>query len=149
MLKRLLIMGLILLSLGALTVYLLEQTSTTTLAETVSVDKEQDAFILHLRIENNDDGFRILHSLEYVGEEEVSIEHRTPLTYISFNNNRSNFTGSPVSKTLQAGDIYRPEVTSKIYEPLEAGTHTVYIHCQFSKDNQPINIKIEKEIYFQ
>lgn len=149
MIKRLVIMGFILLVIGATTVYWLDKTTTTTLAETVSTDQEEKDFILHMRIENSDDGFRILHSLEYIGEEQVTIEHRTPLISISFNTDTSDFTGSPVSKTLESGDIYRPHQSALIEEPLEAGTHTVYMTCQFYYKEEFINIKIEKDIVFQ
>lgn len=149
MIKRIVIMGFILLVIGATTVYWLDNTTTTTLAETVSTDQEEKDFILHMRIENSDDGFRILHSLEYIGEEQVTIQHRTPLISISFNTDTSDFTGSPVSKTLESGDIYRPHQSAVKQEPLEKGTHTVYMTCQFYYNEEYVNIKIEKDIVFQ
>ncbi|WP_112180691.1 MULTISPECIES: hypothetical protein [Paraliobacillus] len=149
MIKRLVIMAIILLAFGSTTVIWLDSTKTTTLAETVSIDQKENDFILHMRIENSDEGFRILHSLEYVGAEQVTIEHRTPLTSISINTDTSDFTGSPVSKILEPGDIYRPHKSAIIEESLEEGTHKVYMNCQFYYKEEQINIKIEKDIEFQ
>ena len=148
MIKRFLVMSLVVASLSVAIVYWLEGITTTTLAETLSVKENKDAFILHMRIENNDKGFRVLHSLEHTGDEQVTIEHRTPLTSISIDARQSDFTGSTTSKTLQPGDIYRPDNTPAVYDSLKAGSHDIYIHCQFLIDGEPVNIELEKEIVF-
>lgn len=139
-------MSFILILLGSGTVIWLRASSTTALAEPVVIHKQEGDFILHMRMENGSEGLRILHSLEYVGQEPVTLKHRTPLTYISFGVNKSNFTGSPISKTIQPGDIYRTTPTRKIFHPLENGSNALYVHTQFYANNEVINIEIEKNI---
>ncbi|CQR47856.1 hypothetical protein BN1058_02187 [Paraliobacillus sp. PM-2] len=149
MIKRLTIMSFIVLLLGTATVIWLRASSTTTLAEPVVIDQQKGDFILHMRIENNAEGIRVLHSLEYTGEKPITIKHRTPLTYLSFGAEKSNFTGSPISKTIQSGDIYRTTPMRKVFKPLENGSNKLYIHCQFMADDNLVNIRIEKDIKIQ
>lgn len=146
MIKRLVIMSFIVLFLGITTVVWLKASSTTTLAEPVVINQQEGEFILHMRIENGSEGFNVLHSLEYVGEEPVTIEHRTPMTFLSFGASNSDFTGSPISKTLQPGDIYRTKAKSKIYEKTSEGSDKIYVHCQFIADGEEINMNIEQEL---
>ncbi|MFB1051594.1 hypothetical protein [Paraliobacillus sp. JSM ZJ581] len=149
MIKRFAIMSVIVILLGLGTIVWFRTSSTKTLAEPVVIHKQEGNFILHMRMENNTEGFRVLHSLEYVGEKPITITHRTPLTYLSFGARKSNFTGSPISKTIQPGDIYRTTPTRKVFKPLENGSNTLYIHCQFIADEEVINIKIEKNVNIQ
>ncbi|GGM20043.1 hypothetical protein GCM10011351_02350 [Paraliobacillus quinghaiensis] len=148
MIKRFLVMSLVVAGLSVAIFYWAGGLTTTTLAETLSIKENKEAFILHMRIENSEQGFRVLHSLEYTGDEQVTIEHRTPLTSISIDARQSDFTGSTTSKTLHPGDFYRPDNTPASYDSLEAGHHDVYIHCQFFIEGEPVDIEIEKEIVF-
>ncbi len=139
-------MSLIVVLLGAATVVWLRSSTATTLAEPVIINQQEGNFILHMRIENNSEGFRVLHSLEYVGEHPITITHRTPLTFLSYGVKKSDFTGSPISKELYPGDIYRTNTTSKVYGSITKGDQKVYIHCQFETENDTINIRIDKDI---
>ncbi|GAA5417249.1 hypothetical protein Pryu01_02312 [Paraliobacillus ryukyuensis] len=146
MVKRLLVMGVIVLCFGTITVIWLKASSELTLSKPVLIDQKEDDFILHMRIENSTEGFRILHSLEYTGQEPVTIEHRTPLTFVSFGVDKSTFTGSPVTKALQPGDIYRPNVISETYNVLKKGVGQVYVHCQFKVGDKLMNITVNKDL---
>ena len=146
--RRLLIMVTILLVVGASTVYVLKETGRAKLLETVKLSKQVDDFILHIRVESTKEGIQVLRSLEYKGKDSVDLLHRTPLISISLGRKHPNFTGSPVNKTLNPGDIYYPQ-ESKDYSTLEAGDYTLFVHCQFVLNNELIEIKTDEKVIMQ
>lgn len=141
-------MTVVLLLVGSASVYWVKETTNAQLVETVKVSKQEDDFTLHIRVENHDEGFQILRSIQYDGDESVKIEHRTPLTAVSINQSGSDFTGSPVTKTLNPGDIYTPQEPLS-YKSLGKGEYLLYVHSQFFVDGKQVNITCESEIVFQ
>ncbi|WP_186577645.1 hypothetical protein [Aquibacillus kalidii] len=149
MIKRISVLTLILIVFGMATVYFLNETTTAELKDTVKIREEQGDFIVHLRVEKVENkGYQILRSIEYQGKEPITIEHRTPLIAVSVNRSNAHFTGSPVTKTLNPGDIYHPQ-EPKNDEPLDRGEHMLYIHTQFVTDGETVDIKTNKPIVFE
>ncbi|MDL4842176.1 hypothetical protein [Aquibacillus rhizosphaerae] len=150
MIKRLLIMVIVVTVLSIVGVYWMKGSTNAELVGTVKVSEQQDNFIVHIRVENSDEGIKIFRSLEYIGQEIVVIDHRTPLTSVNINKQNNDFTGSPVTKTLDPGDIYRPQEAIAIPDgTLDKGKSTMYVHTQFFIDGEAINIKSEKELTFE
>ncbi|MCT2534348.1 hypothetical protein NC661_09840 [Aquibacillus koreensis] len=134
--------------LGTIGFYWMVESTNAKLVEPIKIKEEFEEFIVHIRVENIDEGIKILRSLEYRGEEPVTIEHRTPLTSVDISKNNNDFTGSFVTKNLNAGDIYRPQ-EPKVYESPSKGKYTLHMHTQFFIDGEPINITSEEEVVFE
>ncbi|UFU00851.1 hypothetical protein KO561_07940 [Radiobacillus kanasensis] len=143
--KRIIIISIIVV--GLITFIGISQITNAKLVEPVKVSKQVEDFVLHVRIEQNEKGFQVLRALEYKGEAEVEILHRTPLISISIDRNDHDFTGSPVSRKMDPGDKYARD--PKYFEPLEEGTHTIFIHGQFYVNDELINIEEKREITFK
>ncbi|WP_053219854.1 hypothetical protein [Virgibacillus senegalensis] len=146
--KKILVICAALVVFGAVAVYWFVETSSAKLAEPVQVSKESEDFIMHVQVEKTDEGFQVLRSLEYTGNEPVVLSHRTPLISLHVNHDTKNFTGSPVTKELNPGDVYHPQ-EAKIYNPLKKGKHTLFMDCEFFIDGERKNIKAEKEMIFR
>ncbi|MDC3412736.1 hypothetical protein NC797_04595 [Aquibacillus sp. 3ASR75-11] len=146
--KRLIGLLFILMVVISGTFYLVMGSSKAKLTEPVEMNKVNDDFILHVRAERTDQGFQVLRSLEYKGEEQITIMHRTPLISISVEYDKPRFTGSPVTQTLDPGDVYYPQ-EPRVYSSLEKGEYTLFANGQFYFNGQIINIKSEETIQFQ
>ncbi|WP_226034546.1 hypothetical protein [Aquibacillus saliphilus] len=145
--KKIIILILLIVLTISGTIYWLNETSSAKLIETYKIREQKDDFIVHIRVERNGDGFQILRSLQYIGSETITIDHRTPLTSVSINQENHDFTGSHVTKTLEPNYIYHPQEPES-YSPLEKGSYNLYIHSQFFVDGEPFNVYSEQEIVF-
>ncbi|SDJ76144.1 hypothetical protein [Sediminibacillus albus] len=148
MFKKTLLVAAIMAVIGAAAAYWLAETSSAKLAEPVKVNEQADDFIIHVQVEKKDKGFQVLRSLEYIGEEPVELLHRTPLISLDVNREMNDFTGSPVTKELDPGDVYHPQ-DPKLFKPLDKGTHTLYITCEFYLNGELKSIQTEKEMVFE
>ncbi|QDP40012.1 hypothetical protein [Radiobacillus deserti] len=138
---------LIIVAIGCITFVCISQISNAKLVKPVKVSKQVEDFVLHVRIEQNEDGFQVLRALEYKGTKTVELLHRTPLISISIDRNNHDFTGSPVSRTMDPGDKYARD--PRHFEALEKGTHTIFIHGQFYVNNELVDIEETREIVFE
>ncbi|GAE91831.1 hypothetical protein JCM21714_790 [Gracilibacillus boraciitolerans JCM 21714] len=120
----------------------------TSLVEAVKIEKQYGDFTVHVRIEEISEGFQVLRSIEYAGEEDIVIRHRTPLTQITINADNAVFTGSPVIKQMKPGFQYHPEMPLTFSE-LKKGEHKVYVHTQFFIEDQKFDIKTKSTIVFK
>ncbi|MRH41854.1 hypothetical protein GH741_04100 [Aquibacillus halophilus] len=146
--KRLTLLIILMLLFISVTIYWFMDTSSAKLVEIVEIQQQKDDFIVHIRVETNDKGFQILRSLEYTGDEPITIDHRTPLISVSIIQKNHDFTGSHVNKVLNPGNIYHPQKPQS-YNSLEEGDYNLYMHSQFFIDGEEVNIFAEKEISFQ
>jgi flagellar basal body-associated protein FliL len=145
--RRLLGLLLILIIVGVGTIYFVMGSSKAKLVEPVEIKKVSEDFVIHIRAEKIDQGFQVLRSLEYIGEESIKIMHRTPLISVSVDHDNHRFTGSPVAKTLEQGDVYYPQ-DPQTFSALEKGDHVLLVHAQFVIEGKEVNIKSEKAIRF-
>ncbi len=136
------------LSIGLAIVYILQERTNAKLSEPVIMNTEHGDFILHLRVENTEEGFQVLRSLEYTGSDPVMIEHRTPLIAVSIDHTRHAYTGSPVRRVLEPGDIYLSE-QPLIFTFRDKGKYVLYAQCQFRMNEEEMNIKLEKDLQFE
>ncbi|UOQ48028.1 hypothetical protein MUN88_18540 [Gracilibacillus caseinilyticus] len=134
--------------IGAIMLFVTGAFQKPVLAETVKLEKQYEDFIVHIRIEPIEDGFQVLRSLQYTGEASLVIEHRSPLTQVTIDADNPTFTGSPVTKQLNADYQYYPQAPL-LFETLEKGNHTVYIHTQFYIDGERVDIKTKETITFE
>ncbi|UOQ85419.1 hypothetical protein [Gracilibacillus salinarum] len=118
------------------------------LAETVKLEEQYKDFIVHIRIEPLEEGFQVLRSLQYTGEASLVIEHRSPLTQVTIDADNPTFTGSPVTKQLNADYQYYPQPTL-LFDTLEKGKHTIYIHTQFYIEGERVDIKTKETLIFE
>lgn len=108
---------------------------------------QQEDFILHIRVENVDEGFQVFRALQYVGEGSVEIEHHTPLISVSFKNKNHDYTGSTVTKSLNTGISYHPQSAKRFKRPSE-GTYTLFCEASFTVNDQHITIDHQQELVF-
>ncbi|MBM7572192.1 hypothetical protein [Aquibacillus albus] len=148
MLKQIVVIAFLLLVIGISAMFWMKEYSSAQLVGPINVKEEKGDFILHVRVDNMENGVEVLSSLEYSGKDSVTLNHRTPLTAVSFHVERNDFTGSPVSKQMDPGDIYHPQ-PPVTFTSLGKGTYRLYIHSQFFVKGKPINITTEKEIIME
>ncbi len=55
-------------------------------------------FVMHIQVERMDEGFRVYRSVQYTGEDPVTVKHQTPLISLSFKRRNHDYTGSTVAK---------------------------------------------------
>ncbi|PWU69024.1 hypothetical protein [Gracilibacillus dipsosauri] len=146
--KKPLIVIILFIAIGLIITIFLIRGSEASLVETVQIKEQYQDFIIHIRVEDTEDGFQVLRSLEYIGDEMVEIKHRTPLTQITIDKDNAVFTGSHRNMVLRPGNQYNPLEPLHL-ENLEKGSHRLYIHTQFMMEGKWINIKTEKEILFE
>ncbi len=99
-------------------------------------------------MENHENGLQVLRSLEYIGTETITLSHRTPLIGLSINHDNPKFTGSPVTKIMDPGDIYHPD-DLQVFAFREPGSYTLFVHCQLEVNGEPINIRINRDFIFK
>ena len=96
-----------------------------------------------MRVEDVDDGIQIQCSLQYVGKEDILLEHQTPLVSARFDETIHNFTGDKLAKTLRRGSIYHQPTILLDYP--EISDLNLEISAKFWVDGEPINFQhIEK-----
>ncbi|MFC4404742.1 hypothetical protein [Gracilibacillus xinjiangensis] len=145
--KKIILSIILITCVGLLVTAFVKESMKTSLIETVKISEQYEDYIIHIRIEPTNDGFKVLRSLEYTGDERVEIKHRTPLTAVTINRNNPVFTGSHRTMVLNPGYNYPQEAIR--FSNLEKGSHTVYVHTQFFIENERIDIKSEGELYFE
>ncbi len=119
------------------------------LEKTVIFKEEYNDYIIHIRIEAvNKEQFQVLRSLEYIGQEKLSIKHRTPLIAITMDKDNPVFTGSHRNRLLLPGYHYHPQ-DPLVYDNLTEGKHIIYVHTQFDDGEEIVNIKTKGEVYFE
>ncbi|RYG73998.1 hypothetical protein EU245_03785 [Lentibacillus lipolyticus] len=106
-------------------------------------------FIMHIRVEQADEGFRVFRSVQYTGKEMVKVEHQTPLISVSFKYADHDYTGSTVSKTLRQGSSYHPQDPKMFKAPDEEGKHTLYCETIFTAGGEEITIRHEETLVFE
>ncbi|MGP4040470.1 hypothetical protein ACTWP4_11355 [Gracilibacillus sp. D59] len=146
--KRNTIVIAIIACIGTFLLFIIKDFQKTSLVETVKIEEQYEDFIVHIRIEGINDGFQVLRSVQYIGEENIMIQHRTPLTQITVNVDNATFTGSPISKQMKPGFHYHPQ-EPLTFANLEKGDHKLFVHTQFFINGERIDIKTEKTISFQ
>lgn len=117
------------------------------LSAAISSSKQVEDFILHVRVEETDNGIRVLQSLQYVGKEEIVIEHQTPLVSVSFLHDNHDYTGSSVSKVLNEGNIYPQKIVS--FPSPEKGECNLYVNARFNVGNERFLIEHVEELLFE
>lgn len=116
------------------------------LVESKEIKKQQGNFILHMRVDETDNGIQVLRSLQYVGEDTIEIDHQTPLISVSISNENHDFTGSLVTKTMNSGNIYPQE--KLLFEAPDEGECNLYVQARFNADGKEVLIDhIEKLLF--
>ncbi|WP_174613078.1 hypothetical protein [Virgibacillus ihumii] len=116
-------------------------------ADNTTASVSADDFVLHVRVENEEDGFRVYRSLQYVGEGEVNVVHQTPLISVSFRHKNHDYTGSTVSKLLGEDSNYHPQ-GPKHFESPKMGEYTLYCKAKFSVGGKERKIMHQEELTF-
>ncbi|MDX8044858.1 hypothetical protein SH601_02565 [Gracilibacillus sp. S3-1-1] len=147
MLKKYTIVTAFIVFIG-LILYLMLNIQQPSLVESVKLEEQYEDFIIHIHVEGTNNGFQVLRSIQYTGDEQITIQHRTPLTQVTIGADNAIFTGSPISKQLEPGHQYYPQQPMD-FSALEKGEHTLYVHTQFFIDGERIDIKSEATISFQ
>lgn len=117
------------------------------MAENTTASVHKEDFVLHVRVENEEKGFRVYRSLQYVGEGEVNVVHQTPLISISFRHKNHDYTGSTVSKVLGEDSNYHPQDPKYIESP-KKGEYTLYCKAKFSVDGKERKITHQEKLTF-
>jgi hypothetical protein len=129
--------------------YGLHEKSEATLAESKTIAKESDDFILHLQVNDDDgDAIKVLHSIQYNGKEKVELQHQAPLVSVSLLGRNHDFTGSYVKKEMEEGNIYRPQKAITLPVPEDNECH-LYIKAKFLVDGKMKTIHHVEELKFQ
>lgn len=116
------------------------------LAKNKEVKKQLDNFILHMRVDETEEGIQVLRSLQYMGEETVEIKHQAPLISVSLSHENHDFTGSLVTKKMNSGNIYTQE--KLVFAAPEKGECNLYVQARFMADDEEILIEhVEKLIF--
>ena len=111
----------------------------------IKIEESEGDFNVHITVEKTQDGFQILRSLEYRGDEGIQISHRTPLIEVMINKNNPEFTGSPVNRQLIPGSHYHPQGPLK-FDDIGEGIHDIYVHAQFETADEKIDIQTTGQI---
>lgn len=70
-----------------------------------------------MRVEDVRENIQVQCSLQYVGKEDILLEHQTPLVSAYFDEKIQDFTEEKLAKTLQQGSIYhQPTILLKYPE---------------------------------
>lgn len=146
--KKYIIVFILIACLGISLFFIINTLQKSTLVEPVKIEEQYKDFIVHIRIEPLNEGFQVLRSIEYTGDERIEIDHRSPLTQVSIGMDNGVFTGSPSTKQMAPGYQYHPQ-KPLVFDSLEKGEHTVYIHTQFFKEGNRIDIESEETIRFE
>ncbi|WP_058306952.1 hypothetical protein [Gracilibacillus massiliensis] len=146
--KKITIVIALIACIGAISLFVFKDIQKTSLDKTVKIEEQYEDFIVHIRIEKTEEGFQVLRSIEYIGQEAIMLRHRTPLTQVTINADNAVFTGSPISKQMEPGLQYHPQEPLK-FQALDKGVHKVYVHTQFFIEEQRIDIRTESEIKFK
>lgn len=115
------------------------------LTNNIKIEESEGDFIVHINVVKTEEGFQILRSLEYKGEQGIQISHRAPLIEVMINKNNPEFTGSPIEKELLPGSHYHPQGPIQFMN-LDKGIHEVYVHAQFETEKETINIQTTGKI---
>ncbi|MGN8645186.1 hypothetical protein ACTNEO_03710 [Gracilibacillus sp. HCP3S3_G5_1] len=134
--------------IGTILLFVVKDIQKTSLVETVKIEEQYEDFIVHIQVEETSEGFQVLRSIQYLGDEVIVILHRTPLTQVTVDADNATFTGSPLSKKMEPDYQYYPQEPLN-FPALEKGDHTLYVHTQFFIDGERIDIKTEETISFQ
>lgn len=116
------------------------------LASSKSVLQETDDFLLHVRVEEEKEGIKVLHSIQYMGEGTIEMMHQEPLISVFLNDGQHQFTGESTTKKMERGAIY-PQ-NEVIFPAQRKGTSDLHIHAQFTLDGEEINIEHVEELVF-
>ncbi|GAA0613761.1 hypothetical protein GCM10009001_33750 [Virgibacillus siamensis] len=116
-------------------------------AENTTASVHADDFVLHVRVEKEESGFRVFRSIQYVGEGEVRIVHQTPLISVSFRHKNHDYTGSTVSEALGEDSNYHPQ-DPKHFESPKKGEYTLYCKAKFSVDGEEKKITHSEKLTF-
>ncbi|MFA1818748.1 hypothetical protein ACDX78_00875 [Virgibacillus oceani] len=119
-----------------------------TLSENKTIAKALDDFILHVRVNDNEDGIEVKHSIQYTGKDNVEIKHQTPLISVSLLNDQHDFTGSYVIKSMEGGDIYHSQEADILSLPYE-NESDLYIKARFYVNDEMKSIEHVEELKFE
>jgi len=119
-----------------------------TLTENKTISKESDNFILHIQVNDDEEGVEVLHSIQYTGKDKVEIQHQTPLVSVSLDDSKHDFTGSYVIKPMEEGNIYHPQEAEILSVPylIECELH---IKAKFEVDGERKVISHVEELKFE
>lgn len=113
-----------------------------------SISKRVDDFILHIYVEDGEEGFQVFRSIEYIGDDPIEINHQTPLISVSFQQKNHDFTGSNVSKTLNHGMSYYPQDELVLAKP-KKGKYPIYVCARFNIKGERLIIEHEEMLEFK
>ncbi|MGJ9458608.1 hypothetical protein [Oceanobacillus sp. CF4.6] len=115
---------------------------------TSTLSKVED-FLLHIRIEESNQGVQVKCSLQYIGEDRTLIEHQLPFVSVSYTNTNHNFKEGNrfISQELGSGGIYY--LPTEILPFPEAGDTNIYINATFKANGNQIHIDHNEELSFQ
>ncbi|GAA0440493.1 hypothetical protein GCM10008983_16870 [Lentibacillus halophilus] len=105
-------------------------------------------FILHIRVEDVENGFQVLRSIQYMGDKPITLKHQTPLISVSFQNRNHDYTGSTISKTVHKGGSYHPQ-GPKIFKAPTEGEHALYSQSTFTAGGETITINHKDNLLFK
>ncbi|TRM12226.1 hypothetical protein FH966_11340 [Lentibacillus cibarius] len=108
----------------------------------------KDDFIMHIRVEDLEDGFKVFRSIQYTGDKPVEMKHQTPLVSLSFKNRNHDYTGNHITKTLRKGSIYHPQKPKTFQDPTP-GEYNLYCESAFTVDGKEVAIKLKEKLTFE
>ncbi|MFD1415419.1 hypothetical protein [Oceanobacillus jeddahense] len=119
----------------------LEEDQAMEITKTVSLD---DLFLLHIQFSGEADNIQVKCSLQYIGEEEVTIQHQTPLVSLSAHEDVHRVTGGYVYRTLHNSDIYyQPNME---IEDVEFEDGIIYFQVRYQMNGEEKVFTFEEEI---
>lgn len=119
-----------------------------TIKETTK-SKEVGDFILHMYIENADEGVKVYSSLQYIGEGTIKLKHQEPLISVVSGNQRHFFTGETKTKQLNHGNIYHPFSDGNEFEISKKTANELHFEARFKVDDEEIIIKHSERLQFE
>lgn len=110
------------------------------------IEKRVNDFILHMKVEGEEDGIKIHQSIQYVGEDTVKIFHQTPLVSVSISNSSHDYTGSLVHKVMQKGSIYHQD---SVQIPVQhKGKDKLFVEAKFHVGEELVKIEHMEPLMF-
>lgn len=117
-----------------------------TVVTATSTIEVEDNFLIHMRVEDVDDGIQVQCSLQYIGREDILLEHQTPLVSAFFDETIHDFTEDKVAKTLQQGSIYHQPTILLPYP--EISDLDLKIFAKFWVNGELITIQHTEQLEF-
>ncbi|WP_042223965.1 hypothetical protein [Oceanobacillus manasiensis] len=117
------------------------------MVEPKSFSKQNGDFILHISVNQVQEGIEVRQSIQYIGEQSIEIKHQSPLVSVALKDKKHTFTGSMVTKKLSSGNIYYPQDPIVLPNIKNIKNCSLYVKARlFTESMERINIEHVEEL---